>query len=896
MSIFQRLSRSPFVIQWVMLGIALLAFGGFIGHDQYQTYQSIGAQEKERLSTQALIVEKNLVPQLLTASKAIEDIITEFPSWQTEHDGFRRADKRLHIIDRALSGTSPILVVDKHGTVMASSNERLIGMNFSHRAYFQTALKTPDSKTLIVSAPFKTVLDTFVITLGRVIPGPDGSFDGAVFISLIPEYFATLLDSVRYSPDMWTSIIHGDGRLFQISPGRNGVAGMEMIQPGTLFKNHLESGKQQNIFTGIPFPDDVERMMAIRTIQPTALSMDKPLIVAVTRDLTALYAPWRTHAYAQLILFAALSTVAVLTLLFFQRRQLKYALLEAWQDSERKQAEMILKESEEKFSKVFRHAPVLASITSLEDGTCIDVNEKSVEVSGYRIDEIIGRTTIELGWITAADRARMLDALRETGHIKNMDITFQAKGGRKVHGLVNGEQIAINGRPCLLSIMIDITERKMAEDRIQNLAFFDTLTGLPNRRFFQDQLKQAMASSLHNGKYCALFLIDLDNFKTLNDTLGHDKGDLLLQQVAKRLSNCIRDCDMLARLGGDEFVVLLELLSEDLQEATAQTETVGKKILAALNPPYPLTDHEFHTTPSIGITLFGKQWEKLDELLKRADLAMYQAKAAGRNNFCFYDPKMQDIVTNRVALEVDLREGLHQKQFLLYYQPQMEGSRLMGAEALLRWQHPLRGMVSPAEFIPLAEESGIILPLGHWVLQTACARLKAWEARPETADLSLSVNVSVRQFKQPDFVAQLKTTLANTAARPQKLKLELTESMLLEDIEVIIDKMTELKSLGVSFSLDDFGTGYSSLSYLKRLPFSQLKIDRTFVKDILTNANNASIAKTIVTLAQSLGLSVIAEGVETEEQRDFLLRHGCLAFQGFLFSRPLPQEEFERFA
>jgi predicted signal transduction protein with EAL and GGDEF domain len=371
---------------------------------------------------------------------------------------------------------------------------------------------------------------------------------------------------------------------------------------------------------------------------------------------------------------------------------------------------------------------------------------------------------------------------------------------------------------------------------------------------------------------------------------------LLLQQVAQRLLRCVRDGDTVARLGGDEFVLMLEGLSESAFDAATQAEAVGEQILGSLNQTYQFINYDYHSTPSIGITLFGEHPETLDEPLKRADLAMYQAKAAGRNTLRFFDPQMQAVVSSRAALESGLREALVKQQFSLYYQPQVTyAGQITGAEALVRWQHPERGLVSPAEFIPLAEDTGLILPLGQWVLETACRQLACWAAQPGLAHLTLAVNVSARQFHRSDFVAQVLAVLAHTGAKPQRLKLELTESLLVSNVEDVIAKMNALKTHGVGFSLDDFGTGYSSLSYLKRLPLDQLKIDQSFVRDILEDSNDAAIANMVIVLAATLGLSVIAEGVETEAQRDFLARQGCHAYQGYLFSRPLPLPGFEAF-
>ncbi len=453
-------------------------------------------------------------------------------------------------------------------------------------------------------------------------------------------------------------------------------------------------------------------------------------------------------------------------------------------------------------------------------------------------------------------------------------------------GVISG--VSIFGR--------DITASKKAQDEINMLAFYDPLTRLPNRRLLLDRLKQAMATSIRNKRYGALLFIDLDDFKTINDTRGHVIGDLLLQQVAERLSTCVREGDTVARLGGDEFVVMLGELGENVLEAATQATTVGEKILATLNQSYQLDRQAYHSTASIGVTLFPEQQGSIDVLLKRADLAMYQAKAAGRNTLRFFDPAMQATATIRAALEADLRVAVAQSQFILYYQAQVVGEgRLTGAEALVRWQHPERGLVSPAEFIPVAEDTGLILHLGHWVLETACNQLAMWADQPDLAQLTVAVNVSARQFHQRDFVDQVLALLAKTGASPNLLKLELTESLLVENVEGVIAKMNALKARGVGFALDDFGTGYSSLSYLKRLPLDQLKIDQGFVKDILTDTNDAAIAKMVVALAESLGLTVIAEGVEIEAQRAFLARQGCHAYQGYLFSRPLPLHEFEKF-
>lgn len=466
---------------------------------------------------------------------------------------------------------------------------------------------------------------------------------------------------------------------------------------------------------------------------------------------------------------------------------------------------------------------------------------------------------------------------------------------RYIHG--RAELLVDHGiRPLrMIGTVQDITQLKNAEAHIHSLAFYDTLTSLPNRSLLLETIQKAMAVSDQSGQHCALIFLDLDNFKTLNDTKGHGIGDFLLVEVAKRLQACARDGDTVARSGGDEFVVIIESLSRTLNKSAMQAQLVAEKIHAELSQPYELVNLVYHATVSIGIHMFRGYQESLNDLFKHADIAMYQAKIAGRDTIRFFDSAVQDVLEIRVALETDLRDALPQRQFELYYQMQVDdGHRIIGAEALLRWKHPVRGLVSPAQFIPLAEETGFIVPIGLWVLETACTQIKAWEHGPLTRDLLLSINASARQFRQPDFVNQVQMVLAKTGANPKLLGIELTESLVLDNVADTIDKMQALKKIGVKFSMDDFGTGQSSLTYLKRLPLDQLKIDQSFIRDITIDSSDAIIVQTIIGMAKTLGLGIIAEGVETGAQRNFLQHNGCSAYQGYLFSKPVPLQEFER--
>ena len=439
-----------------------------------------------------------------------------------------------------------------------------------------------------------------------------------------------------------------------------------------------------------------------------------------------------------------------------------------------------------------------------------------------------------------------------------------------------------------------LLQQKVAEQQIQNLAFYDTLTRLPNRRLLQDRLQQALASTARHNQSGSLLFIDLDNFKNLNDTLGHAMGDKLLQQVTQRLVSCIRAGDTVARLGGDEFVVMLLDLSGQPIEAATHAEVMGEKILAALSQPYQLDKNIYRCTASIGVTLFRGNQQATDELMKQADIAMYQAKKAGRNALRFFDREMQENISARVSMESELHNAIEFQQFQLHYQIQVDSGHCpLGAEALIRWIHPVRGLVFPAQFIPLAEETGLILPIGLWVLDTVCSQLNAWQKDALTRDLTLAVNVSARQFRQADFVEKVQAAVRRHSINPKLLKLELTESLLQENIEETIATMDLLNETGVRFSLDDFGTGYSSLQYLKRLPLDQIKIDQSFIRDIASDINDKMIVRTIIIMSQSLNLNVIAEGVETEDQRQFLLNNGCTNYQGYLFGRPVQIEQFE---
>jgi diguanylate cyclase (GGDEF)-like protein/PAS domain S-box-containing protein len=526
------------------------------------------------------------------------------------------------------------------------------------------------------------------------------------------------------------------------------------------------------------------------------------------------------------------------------------------------------------------------------------VNQAFTKLTGYSAEEAIGQTPgmLKSGRQDADFYAAMWRSLGQCGH-------WQGEiWNRRKNGEIFPEWLTIScvrdarGRVShYVSTFSDISNLKVAESEIHNLAFYDPLTAMPNRRLLLNRLDQACVTSKRSGQFGALLIIDIDHFKTLNDTLGHDVGDHLLVEVAKRLVGCIREGDTAARQGGDEFVVMLEELGPDPAGAAVQAEIVAEKIRVELARPYLLNgDTEYFRSGSIGISLFYGQEKSIDILLKQADIALYKSKDAGRNAIRFFDNAMQTALDERAAMEAGLRRALVKDEFVLFVQPQVDAERrLIGAEALLRWQPPGRAMVAPNNFIPLAEETGLIVPIGLWVLDQACAEMRRWADDPRSRDLFMSVNVSARQFRQADFVAQVRDALARHGANPKLLKLELTESLLLDNVEEVVEKMQALREIGVRFSLDDFGTGYASLSYLKRFPFEQLKVDRSFIRDITINEDDAAIVRAIVAMGNTLRLSVVAEGVEEISQHAYLVKHRCCLFQGYLFGRPMSFKDFD---
>lgn len=555
----------------------------------------------------------------------------------------------------------------------------------------------------------------------------------------------------------------------------------------------------------------------------------------------------------------------------------------------------VLEQRESQLRTFYEFDIVGLTITSPEKGW-LRINQSLCNMLEYSEQELRGMTWAELTHPDdlAADVEQFNKLLANEIEGYSLEKRFVSKTGKTIPTMLVVRCVRKpNGEVEYVTAMVqDISERKAAEKKIENLAYFDPLTKLPNRRLLMDRIKSALLSSTRNQLHGAILFIDMDKFKTLNDTLGHNYGDLMLIQVAQRILSCVRDADTVARFGGDEFVVILEDIDISAQTTSQKVALIAEKIRFELAEPYYLQNTKYICSPSIGISLYRGNAESEDILFKHADMAMYKAKDAGRNSIRFFDPEMQLAVEAQAAMDFDLRQAVQQQQLHLYYQVQVDSkNRPIGVEALVRWIHPKRGLVPPAEFIPIAEQSLAIVEIGDWVLNTACKQLSAWSKDDHTQHLTLAVNVSGHQFNQPDFVTKVEELLHTYGVDASRLKLELTESVVLTDVSNVINKMHAIKALRVKLSMDDFGTGYSSLSYLKQLPLDQLKIDQSFVRDMTTDPNDAVMVQTIIDLAKNFRLNVIAEGVETEEQLSLLMHQGCSTFQGYLFGKPVPIEQ-----
>jgi diguanylate cyclase (GGDEF)-like protein/PAS domain S-box-containing protein len=877
-SIPEALRKKNRMLVAAAVGLLFLA-AGLVASMLWKSHQRYHQAAAETALNTAHSLEHFLNAHFQESDLALQSAALEFQRLHAAGQFSReRYSAYLGSLKQRLPNALSVRATDREGNIIYGEGVDLTRpVNISAAAFFQQARR---DMHLVFGAPLKSrISGEWLFPLLMPLRDSDGSFAGVVHVNTANQRIEDLFSTIQLGKHSLIVLFDQERNIIVRDPPlpRAESSHMRVAAPPTLAA--LAAGKTEAVYRAVSPYDHYTRMVAYRKIG------QYPAYVLVGIAETEYLEPW----WKECLLgggFLLVIAVGSLLLGVSVRRHMAARLrVEVLED---RQA------AHDHLAAIIRAIPDLLFEVDIE-GRYLDYRTTNMELLITPPDEFVGRTVSE---VLPADAATTVMAAiaeaNKTGSSYGAQIHIKVPAGELWFELsIARKQTYRNEPPTFIVLSRDITERSQAQLRIEQLAFSDMLTGLPNRRLFLDRLRQSMAVSERNQSYCALLFLDIDKFKTLNDTLGHQVGDILLVQISERLRRAVREYDTVARLGGDEFVVLLEQLGTTEREAAAQAQHVAEKVAAQLSREYDLDGNKYLGTSSIGIALFCGQDINNDELLRRADLAMYQAKSSGRSTVCFFDPEMQASIVARQQLEIDLKQAIIHEEFFLCYQPQYDGSGvLVGAEALLRWNSPTRGLVAPDQFIGLAEETGLIFPIGHWVMREACRCLEDWRRDPRLAQLRISVNVSAKQIALPSFVEEVQELLSFYDVEPASLKLEITETMLVDRVDEIIAKINELRAIGVRFSLDDFGTGYSSLSYLKRLPFDQVKIDQSFARGALSDANDAAICRAIIALGHALRLDVVAEGIETEAQWAFFKAEGCDYGQGYFFGRPVPQDEF----
>lgn len=871
----------------------LLIMTGTLGSlmvDQYQRDLAVG---RERVAARADLVVEWVASTFETSDQIMAGLVHLFDSPMRARlldlqESISGLESHLRQRSDEFDNVEALSILDDEGRLVASSRpDPGRGQDLSERPYFRPFAEDPDLDDRVSPLVASADGDVYLLVQVRRLQGDDGQSRGLLVAYLDPSMLAQTLEELSMARGESIAIIDTRMQLLARRPAfvddvRLDVLGTQVVEPST--RRFIDSGEESTSLRTLSPLDGEERVYAFQRVG------ELPLVVVVGEETDVLLADWYHRLWILGIVALVISTLGGLAL----RHYLNRLSLEA--ELRRRVVEARHAEQELRISATAFETHLGMVITDAQ-ARILKVNDTFTRITGYSEAEVLGRnlSLLSSGRHDEAFYRHLWERVRENG-------SWQGEiWNRRRNGEVYPEWLTISAvhdeageLTHYVATFSDITQRKAAEEEIHQLAFYDPLTGLPNRWLMLARLEGLLKDSDRNGQFGALLYLDLNNFKQVNDTQGHLAGDHLLQQVALPLRQVLRATDILARLGGDEFAVLLHDLGRDQAQVALAVERIAYKLLGVLQAPVLLNGVEVKVTASLGATLYRDHETTPEQILQQADMALFKAKEEGPDTLRFFDPTMQAQLQQRARLEADLRQALPRGEFRLHYQPQVDtGGRMIGAEALLRWEHPERGMVSPGEIIPLAEENRLIVPIGGWVLETACRQLAVWAADPATADLTISVNVSPVQFRESDFAARVLAILARTGARPERLKLEVTESLFVHDRNEARNTMQGLREHGVTFAMDDFGTGYSSLSYLKRLPLDQLKIDQSFVRDLLEDKASAAIVASIIALSESLQLEVIAEGVETEDQRAWLTAHGCQAFQGYLFGRPVPVEALD---
>lgn len=875
--------------EWAAAALFVLLSFALCTHSIMSERHLVHSLASERLVGQAHAIESGLRRRL----QGVRDTLFQIREAWVVGDRAGSASL-LKALGSLVAGVRQAVVVDHEGRLLLSGNGRLgtwaagaddlrawSGMTDSGRVY---ALALPEPQG-----------DGAVLRLILPVSDERGGARQFILVDLGADYYNMLQRMALETDGAWSSLSMADGALLALLANDVQAARAAQLWRLDATRPDLHAGPLPGVNI-LEAQDGPRRLLVRQAVDASVLSLDQPLVLTLSREMDSLDAAWRRLAWIYAVGLVVLVLVAGAMLRLSQIRRAR------WVDLVRRQHQERVEHAQRMELALDAAFLGLWELSVRDDRMVVDGRAAAIQGYHRRVD-LEARAHDWRADLHPEDASAFQQQLER--HLAGTSAKFEVecrlrhKNGGWVWVQCLGRVIQrdATGRAVqLLGTRMDISARKQYETEIERLAFYDSLTGLPNRRLLHQRLDRSLVVSEERGQVGAIVFLDLDDFKSLNDTLGHDLGDQLLVCVAQRLREVARSQDMVARLGGDEFVLLLEGLGANPCEARRNAETFGRKLLQTLSQPFHLADRQIYSTPSLGITLYTGGASKLDDLLKQADMAMYQAKASGRNTLSFFEPEMQAQTNANAQLQSDLHRALERDELLLHYQPILDRERrIIGVESLVRWRHPEMGMVSPARFIPVAEQCGLILPLGDWVLEQTCRQLVDWAADPSTAHLFAAVNISARQLSQPDFVVKIIEAVHRTGAAPSRLKLELTESSFLLDVEGVIKKMAALKRHGIGFSLDDFGTGYSSLCYLQRLPLDRLKIDKSFVNDLPDNVNSAAIGSAIIGLAHNLGLQVVAEGVENQAQLQFLLDGQCDAFQGYLFSPPLPLAELMLF-